>query len=60
LFFLNRRQEEWMKVNDPACGMTIEDTEAVTTSACRGKTYSFCSASCKEKFEKDPGSYAEE
>ncbi|MDA8423868.1 MAG: heavy metal translocating P-type ATPase [Nitrospiraceae bacterium] len=49
-----------MKVKDPVCGMTIEDKEAVGTSTHQGKTYSFCSTSCKEKFDKDPGAYAKE
>ena len=49
-----------MKVKDPVCGMTIEDKEAVGTSTYQGKTYSFCSTSCKEKFDKDPGAYAKE
>ena len=40
--------------------MTIEDKEAVGTSTHQGKTYSFCSTSCKEKFDKDPGAYAKE
>ena len=49
-----------MKVKDLVCGMTIEDKDAVATSTYQGKTYYFCSTSCKENFEKDPGSYAEE
>jgi YHS domain-containing protein len=46
-----------MKVVDPVCGMTIEDKDAVSTSTLEGKTYSFCSLSCKEKFEKNPRAY---
>jgi Cu+-exporting ATPase len=48
-----------MKVKDPVCGMTIEDKDAAGTSTYRGKTYFFCSTSCKEKFDKNPGAYAE-
>ena len=47
-----------MKVIDPVCGMTKEEKDAAATSAYQGKTYHFCSASCKEKFEKDPGAFA--
>jgi Cu+-exporting ATPase len=47
-----------MKVKDPVCGMTIEKKDAAATSAFQGKTYCFCSLSCKEKFEKDPAFYA--
>jgi P-type Cu+ transporter len=46
-----------MKVTDPVCNMTIEDSEAAATSMYRGKTYYFCSKPCKEDFDKDPESY---
>jgi Cu+-exporting ATPase len=46
-----------MKVTDPVCHMTIEDSEAAGTSTYKGKTYYFCSKPCKEDFDKDPGSY---
>ena len=49
-----------MKVKDPVCGMTIDEKDAAGTSTYQGKTYHFCSTSCKEKFEKDPGAYVEE
>jgi P-type Cu+ transporter len=48
-----------MKVKDPVCGMTIEEKDAAATSTYRGTVYHFCSASCKEKFEKDPASYVQ-
>jgi len=47
-----------MKVKDPVCGMTIEDKDAAATSTYEGKTYSFCSLACKEKFEGGPVAYA--
>ena len=47
-----------MKVTDPVCGMTMEEKDAAAAFAYQGKTYHFCSASCKEKFEKDPEAYA--
>lgn len=49
-----------MKVTDPVCGMTIEDKEAAGTSTYKGTTYYFCSANCKEKFDKAPDSYTSE
>ena len=45
---------------DPSCGMdvTIADAAAAgKTTTYRGKTYYFCSASCKSNFEKDPEKY---
>jgi Cu+-exporting ATPase len=35
-------REVTMKVADPVCKMTIDDSEAVATSAYKGKTYYFC------------------
>lgn len=45
-------------VKDPICGMTIESTRAGGTSAFQGKTFYFCSASCKRTFDKDPARWA--
>lgn len=42
---------------DPVCGMTVEN-EAPQRSIHAGQTYLFCSASCKAKFEQEPGRYA--
>jgi P-type Cu+ transporter len=46
-----------MKVTDPVCHMTIEESEATGISTYKGKTYYFCSKPCKENFDKDPESY---
>ena len=47
-----------MAVNDPVCGMTIEEADAVGTSEYQGKTYYFCSTDCKEEFDQNPEDYA--
>jgi len=47
-----------MKVTDPVCGMTMEEKDAAVAFAYQEKTYHFCSALCKEKFEKAPEAYA--
>ena len=36
---------------DPICGMKVDPAKAVHTSIRDGKTYYFCSAGCKKKFE---------
>ncbi len=46
-----------MKATDPVCKMVIEDKKAAATSSYKGKTYYFCSKSCKEDFDKDPEAY---
>lgn len=43
---------------DPVCGMQVKEKEAAGKSEYKGKTYYFCSASCKEAFDKEPAKYA--
>jgi Cu+-exporting ATPase len=38
---------------DPVCGMTIEPGHAAARAAHEGKTYYFCSRSCKDEFDKN-------
>jgi Cu+-exporting ATPase len=42
---------------DPVCGMTVQVAKTAPKSIYDGKTYYFCSESCKRKFDKDPKSY---
>ena len=44
---------------DPVCGMSVDTNKASATSQKQGKTYYFCSESCKQKFEKSPSQYTE-
>jgi Cu(I)/Ag(I) efflux system membrane fusion protein len=46
-------------VSDPVCGMELDPVKAAGKSEYKGKTYYFCSKSCKETFDKDPKKYAE-
>ena len=46
------------KVKDPVCGMDVDPQRAQAASVYRGSTYYFCSASCRDKFEKEPEKYA--
>ena len=39
---------------DPVCGMTVDEKTAQFTSEHMGKTYYFCSQSCKTVFDKNP------
>jgi P-type Cu+ transporter len=49
-----------MNAKDPVCGMTIDEKDAAATYVFQGQTCRFCSMVCKEKFEKDPGSFTGE
>ena len=43
---------------DPVCGMNVSAQSAAAASVRGGKTYYFCSASCRDKFEQAPEKYA--
>lgn len=45
------------QVTDPVCGMKIDAKAAAGKSVYAGKTYYFCSADDKAKFDKDPQKY---
>ncbi len=44
-------------VIDPACGMTVDTSNAEYRSVHDGETYYFCAAGCKASFDKDPGKF---
>ena len=44
-------------VRDPVCGMTVDPASAGHRAEHRGRTYYFCSAGCRAKFEADPARY---
>ena len=43
---------------DPVCGMQVDENRAAGKSEYDGRTYYFCSASCKTKFDQNPKQYA--
>ena len=43
---------------DVVCGMQIDPAKAAGTSEYQGKTYYFCSKSCKTKFDANPAPFA--
>lgn len=48
---------EVVKLVDPVCGMGVNKTTAAGSSVYNGKTYYFCSASCKQAFDANPKKY---
>lgn len=42
---------------DPVCKMNVSESEAKYTSTHGGTKYYFCSAACKQEFDKNPGKY---
>ena len=45
------------RVKDPVCGMTVDPATAKHCSEHAGKTWYFCAARCREKFEANPKQY---
>jgi YHS domain-containing protein len=45
------------ETKDPVCGMAVDREKSSAASAYRGKTYRFCSMSCRDKFEQAPDKY---
>jgi len=43
---------------DPVCKMQVDEAKAAGKSDYNGKTYYFCAASCKAKFDQNPQEYA--
>ena len=41
-------------VNDPGCGMQVDEKKAGATAAYKGTTYHLCSPACKSKFDATP------
>ena len=39
---------------DPVCGMEVRDTPEAPSAIHEGRTYVFCSAACRERFEEAP------
>ena len=50
--------EEDTMERDVVCGMQVDPAKAAATSEYNGKTYYFCSASCKAKFDANPTQYS--
>lgn len=42
---------------DVVCGMQVDPEKAAGKSTYNGKTYYFCSSSCKTRFDANPGQY---
>jgi Cu+-exporting ATPase len=43
---------------DPVCGMKVSEQQARVKSEYKGRTYYFCSLTCKDQFDKHPLHYA--
>jgi YHS domain-containing protein len=42
---------------DPVCKMSVSESQAKYTSVRNGTKFYFCSAACKQEFEKNPAKY---
>ena len=53
-------KEGEIMAQDPVCKMSVDESIAAAKTEYKDKTYCFCSAGCKEKFEKEPDKFIEE
>ena len=44
-------------VKDPVCGMELDEKKVTQKTVLNGKTYYFCSKTCKVAFDKEPEKY---
>ncbi len=42
---------------DPICGMSVDEKKTQFSSEHEGRTFYFCSSTCKNTFDKDPHRY---
>jgi len=47
-------------VKDVVCGMDVDEKKVTQKSVVDGKTYYFCSLTCKKKFDQDPTKYVKQ
>lgn len=52
-----KHQENERSFIDPVCGMGVSRISAVEEAVYDGKTYYFCSGTCREAFEVEPEEY---
>ena len=43
---------------DPVCKMQVDEKTAAGKSEYQGRTYYFCSTSCKARFDKEPEKFS--
>ena len=51
------KQSDSLLERDPVCGMDVDPQRTAHHHAHGGRTFYFCSASCRASFEKDPAKY---
>ncbi len=45
---------------DPVCGMEVDEAAASASTEYKGRTFYFCAAACKERFDKEPERFLKE
>ncbi|MGA3406714.1 MAG: YHS domain-containing protein [Candidatus Bathyarchaeia archaeon] len=51
------KTEEYSMAVDPVCKMNVSESDARYNSVHDGIKYYFCSAACKQEFDKTPSKY---
>ncbi|MFQ5471078.1 MAG: YHS domain-containing protein [Gammaproteobacteria bacterium] len=53
----DRKSEQHSWVQDPVCGMRVDEWTATVHTDYKGKRVVFCSNRCLDRFDKEPGRY---
>lgn len=48
---------EDQRINDPVCGMEVDEKDTTTMSTHLGRTFRFCSERCRKLFDLNPNKY---
>jgi len=54
------KKGDYAMEKDVVCGMQVDPKRAAGQSEYQGKTYYFCAAGCKRKFDANPSQYVKE
>jgi len=54
----DRKSEQHSWVNDPVCGMKIDEWTTTLITEYQDKSYYFCSVRCRDRFADDPAKFA--
>ena len=59
VLYFSRMRKKILENVDPVCGMEVDPKRAKHAAERNGDTFSFCSESCRLKFEAEPERYVE-
>jgi YHS domain-containing protein len=59
MVFSSEKGGKPIMAKDIVCGMEVNEQRAAGKSEYQGRAYYFCSPGCQQRFDEDPGRYAD-